>query len=361
MESWNLHLDDICLPAALLSPQGILLAHNKEAFSLFCPIPASPNDHKEGFNLLIEVASERLKQVRGLTNWEHRFQRSLQVAGSEHHLEFRLKEVENRSGNKAWLIIIVDRTDDARWRSNCDQLKSELEGMVQARTQNLQRLNESLRGYLSDQGKYLEKLEFFLHAVQETNDHILITDHLGLIQFVNPAFEQVTGYSLSELIGKTPRVLKSGLLPDSFFKGLWKRLVEGKVFRAEFINKKKNGEIYWEEKTITPIHGLGGKVTHYISVGRDVTERAKSENERVKRLSGLEKTLANSQHLEGILPICSGCKKIRDSHGNWTVIEIFLHSHSGLEFSHGLCPECSLRFFPKVSSSQKAESTGQQS
>jgi len=106
---------------------------------------------------------------------------------------------------------------------------------------------------------------------------VIITDQNGVIQYVNPAFEKLTGFSLTEAIGKTPRILKSDRHPPKFFQKLWKAILGGEVFRAEFINQKKNGELYCEEKTITPIKDEQERTTHFVSVGRAVAQRNSSE------------------------------------------------------------------------------------
>jgi len=129
-------------------------------------------------------------------------------------------------------------------------------------------------------------------AVEQTADNVIITDRDGSIQYVNPAFERFTGYTKEEITGSTPRVVKSGEHKPQFFENLWETILGGKVFRAEFINRKKNGELYYEEKTISPLRDDQGNITHFISTGRDITERKHAE-EKIRRqmenLSALRK------------------------------------------------------------------------
>jgi len=108
-------------------------------------------------------------------------------------------------------------------------------------------------------------------AVEEAADSLFITDRDGVIEYVNPAFENLTGYTASEVIGKTPRILKSGKHDLAFYERLWKTLLDGETFRAVFINRKKNGDLYYEEKAISPIFDKSGNITHFVSTGRDVT------------------------------------------------------------------------------------------
>jgi two-component system, cell cycle sensor histidine kinase and response regulator CckA len=114
-------------------------------------------------------------------------------------------------------------------------------------------------------------------AVEQTADHLVITDRNGVIEYVNPAFEQLTGYSLEEVVGKTPRILRSDRHDQKFFKKLWSTILSGHVFRTIFTNRKKNGELYFQEETITPITDGNGKITHFVSTGHDITQRKQAE------------------------------------------------------------------------------------
>ena len=114
-------------------------------------------------------------------------------------------------------------------------------------------------------------------AIEQTADSVVITDRDGLIEYVNPAFEQVTGYTSQEAIGQTPRLLKSGKHAAEYYEQLWNTILAGDVFRAEMINRKKSGELYFEEKTITPIRDDQGVITHFVSTGKDVTRRKQDQ------------------------------------------------------------------------------------
>ncbi|MDD8017934.1 MAG: PAS domain S-box protein [Bacteroidota bacterium] len=118
----------------------------------------------------------------------------------------------------------------------------------------------------------LQKLS---QAVEQTADIVSIADREGLIEYVNLAFEKTTGYTSEEVIGKTSRIFKSGEHPASFYERLWKTILDGHPFRSVLINKKKDGTTYFEEKTITPLRSGDGTITHFVSTGKDVTERMK--------------------------------------------------------------------------------------
>jgi len=121
-------------------------------------------------------------------------------------------------------------------------------------------------------------------AVEQTADGIMITDSEGIIEYVNPAMTQLTGYSKAELIGQNPRILKSGKQADSFYHRLWKTIQKGHVFNEIVINKRKNGQCYFEEKTITPQKNAQGEIVSYISSGKDVSERMEAQ-ERIQHLA----------------------------------------------------------------------------
>jgi PAS domain S-box-containing protein len=110
-------------------------------------------------------------------------------------------------------------------------------------------------------------------AVEQSSASVVITNLDGEIEYVNPKFTEATGYSFEEAIGKKPSVLKSGEQPAEFYKELWTSIKSGKVWRGEFHNKKKNGELYWEAASISPIITDEGEITHYLAVKEDITDR----------------------------------------------------------------------------------------
>lgn len=110
-------------------------------------------------------------------------------------------------------------------------------------------------------------------AIEQTADSVMITDREGVIEYVNPAFERGTGFTAAEAIGRTPRLVKSGKQDQLFFQKMWDIILSGEVFSDVLINRRKDGSFYYEEKTITPLKNADGEITHFISTGKDVTER----------------------------------------------------------------------------------------
>lgn len=119
----------------------------------------------------------------------------------------------------------------------------------------------------------------FCNAAEETADAIVVTDRNGHIEYVNRAFERTTGYRQEEILGKTPRLLKSGQHGQEFYQGMWATILSGNVFRATIINRKKNGELYHAEQTITPVKDTAGNISHFVSIIRDITERIRTQDQ----------------------------------------------------------------------------------
>jgi diguanylate cyclase (GGDEF)-like protein/PAS domain S-box-containing protein len=121
-------------------------------------------------------------------------------------------------------------------------------------------------------------------AVEQTADSVMITDADGLIEYVNAAFTKMSGYNSSEVLGKTPRILKSEQMPDIFYRRLWSVILKGEVFSDVMINKRKDGTQYHEARTITPQKDPRGKVTHFIATGRDISDQIVIQ-ERIQHLA----------------------------------------------------------------------------
>jgi PAS domain S-box-containing protein len=119
-------------------------------------------------------------------------------------------------------------------------------------------------------------------AVEQTADAVIITDRQGSILYVNPAFERVTGYAREEAVGNTPRLLKSEQQDPTLYEELWSKILRGEVFRGTVVNRRKNGEIFYGEQTITPMKDHDGTVTHFVSVCRDMTDRRRVEAQQVE-------------------------------------------------------------------------------
>jgi two-component system, cell cycle sensor histidine kinase and response regulator CckA len=147
---------------------------------------------------------------------------------------------------------------------------------------------------ITERKQHEEERERLLSAIEQAGEAIVITDSKGAIQYVNPAFEKVTGYTRKEAIGKNPRILKSGKQDDLFYRNLWATLSGGNTFQGRIVNKRKDGTLFTEEATITPVRDAGGRIVSYVAVKHDITEHLKlatqlqqaQKMESVGRLAG---------------------------------------------------------------------------
>ncbi|MFW5891971.1 MAG: PAS domain-containing sensor histidine kinase [Bacteroidota bacterium] len=137
----------------------------------------------------------------------------------------------------------------------------------------LEKLKEAYESILLDTKKGQQHFNRFKSAVMQSANTIVITDLDGNILFVNPKFEETTGYKIKEAIGKNPRIMKSGDQSADYYQNLWKTIKDGKVWKGDFKNKRKDGTFYWESATITPIKNKNGEVIEYLAIKEDITER----------------------------------------------------------------------------------------
>lgn len=131
----------------------------------------------------------------------------------------------------------------------------------------------------------MDRLRKLSRAVDQSSDSIVITDKQGTIEYVNPAFVKVTGYTSSEAIGKNPRILQSGKTARTVYEDMWKTLLSGKTWHGELLNKKKDGSLYWESATFSPVFDDQGSVTHFLAIKKEITR----EKEIADKLSATER------------------------------------------------------------------------
>jgi PAS domain S-box-containing protein len=190
----------------------------------------------------------------------------------------------------------IDRQmPDVVWRTHWEELKAR--GAMTFESQNVSKQGTAFpvkvsANYLEFDGKEYcfafvrditqrkwaeEQLRKLSRAVEQSPESVVITDVQGNIEYVNPKFTQLTGYTFEEATGQNPRILKSGMVPAATYRELWQTVLCGGEWRGEFANKKKNGEVYWESASIVPIRGSGGAITHFLAVKEDITERKQGE------------------------------------------------------------------------------------
>ncbi|MDP2662822.1 MAG: PAS domain S-box protein, partial [Dehalococcoidia bacterium] len=156
---------------------------------------------------------------------------------------------------------------------------------------------------ITEQRKTEDELRKLSRAVEQSPSTVVITDTSGAIEYVNPKFSATTGYTREEAIGQNPRILKSGEMPAEGYKQLWDTITCGREWRGEFHNKRKNGELYWEFASISPVRDQSGTITHFLAVKEDITARKEAE-EAIARLAAIVESSEDaiiSKSLDGVI------------------------------------------------------------
>jgi two-component system, cell cycle sensor histidine kinase and response regulator CckA len=281
-------------PALAPAPLHVLLVGNKEEdFYLIREILertrstlAAELDHAHS----LEEAKARLQQkTYGLLLFEHE-------TGDAEAVHFVAEFLH--AGVSVPFILLTEEADEktvaeiingGTW--NC-VAKSQLDGATLVRTIRNTLAVHSLQQEQQTAEHSLRKLS---RAVEQSADTIFITDLHGIIEYVNPAFEALTGYHRGEVCGRTPRILKSGEQGPELYQEIWKTILSGNCYRGILVNRKKNGELYYVEESICPVRDAAGQITHFISNGRDLTERLR-----------LEAQLLQSQKMDAIGNLAGG-------------------------------------------------------
>jgi PAS domain S-box-containing protein len=148
---------------------------------------------------------------------------------------------------------------------------------------------------ISERKQAESERELLLKAIEQANEIVVITDATGIIQYVNPAFEEITGYESQEALGKNPRILKSGRHNQSYYENLWKTILSGYPWKGHLINRRKNGAFYTAECSISPIKDNHGDIINFVWISRDITNELE-----------LEKRVSQAQRMEAIGALAGG-------------------------------------------------------
>jgi PAS domain S-box-containing protein len=211
-----------------------------------------------------------------------------------------------RDGNGNFIMnraTIFDITEIKKAEKELHRLNETLEQRVQARTEEMKQARRVALSMMQDADTERERVKEAMEKIRESSEQlrvlssaveqspssVMITDRNGSIEYVNPKFEQLTGYSAQEVRGNTPRILKSGVHNDEFYRVLWETILSGKEWHCEVCNKKKSNELYWEQASISTVHNEAGEVSYFVSVREDITERKRMDEELRDHMEELER------------------------------------------------------------------------
>jgi len=261
-------LDALTAHICVLAEDGTILAVNKAWRSFAAANPPARARADVGANYLAICEAAHGEDAATAREVIH----GLRAAARGEVPEFRLEYPCHSPGAPRWFLLRATRFEDSG-RTFLVVAHVDITARKQA---------EEARARLAT-------------AIEQAAEAVVITDTQAKIQYVNPAFEKVTGYSPQEALGRNPRFLKSGKHNAEFYQRLWATLTRGEVWRGHFVNKRKDGTLYEEEATISPVRDPAGRIINYVAVLRDITREAQ-----------LEAQLRQSQKLEAIGQLAGG-------------------------------------------------------
>lgn len=251
-------LDSMRNPVSVVDKEGITRYANPS----FIYTTGIPSKDLIGKQLLDTLCADSISKKQR-EEWKNEFQRTI------------------KSGEATSSEYTIKREDDLAYLASTTSVLRNEEG-------------ETIGAIISftnirDAKETMQELRKLQRAAEHSPVSVVVTDAEGIIEYVNPKFAQLTGYSVEESIGQNPRILQSGQTPTETHTDLWKTILSGHEWRGVFINKKKDGVIYWEDAWISPIKGPSGDITHFVAVKEDITSRLKAEKELSALTEELEK------------------------------------------------------------------------
>jgi len=175
--------------------------------------------------------------------------------------------------------------------------RDELELKVAERSEKIKQNNQKLRKEIGERIETEKKLRELSEVVEQSPASVIITDKLGIIRYTNPKFTQMKGYTHEEVIGQNPNYFKSGIYDEKFYKSMWETILDGKIWQGEILNKKKNGQLFWELALISPILNEKGEIYRFVGIYEDITKQKEAEDEIEKYINKLSESEFQLQEL----------------------------------------------------------------
>ena len=232
---------------ALFAPDGRLVLHNRRYQELYPWLQG-----------LLSAGEATLAQIYDAHRAEGRFREPPRVPDSG-RLVGRCEQGDGAD-------IHIEEIEGGRWYRASDSVTTTGELAC-------------VRIDISEGKRFEQELRKLYRALEQSPASVIITDADGTIEYANPKVEEITGYKADEVIGKNPRIFKSGDKSQEDYKELWETIVAGKTWRGQFHNKRKDGSIYWEAASISPVRDEEGRITHFIAVKEDITARKRAEEQ----------------------------------------------------------------------------------
>jgi len=251
------------------------------------------------FRIIAKSGETRYLRDHARPEWDRAQNRVVRIYGAAQDVTERRRAQEKieRLNEELFQAVQQELTERRSAQEALRLAHDELEQRVHERTYELAKANAFLRKEIEERKRVEEQLRKLSRAVEQSPSLIIIANTSGNIEYVNPKFSQVTGYASAEVVGQNPRFLKSGEMSVQEYRQLWQTITEGGEWRGEFHNRKKNGELYWEAASISPILNSEGQVTHYLAVKEDITERKRAEAslrqhaERLRTLADIDRAI----------------------------------------------------------------------
>ena len=265
----------------------------------------------------------------------------LTIDGRERIILWHNTVLKDEKGNI--YATLSSGNDITELRQTIDELnryQENLEEVVRNRTHELTNANTRLEQEIAERRNVDLELKKLLTVIEHSINLIFITDANGTIEYVNPMFEQVTGYSKKEIIGKNPRIFASGDTLKVQYEELWNIILAGKIWSGLFKNKKKNGEYYWVKAIISPVMDEEGNIIHFLGVQEDITEKRVSK-ERLQYLTHYDGTtgLINRARLIELLDEWISNSQSGDESGVLILIDLDQFKFISDTFGYGMGDE----------------------